>query len=119
MGYFSKVLTELKSTSAFLYTGINEEDLTGMVNEFFHTSGYMVKFEKDKFVTYEKGNPTLMQIFGAPHAYFRFSVAVSKIDRNACQVTVIRSTSGSSGGAIGRSQVEDEFSRIKIGLSTF
>lgn len=119
MGYFSKVLADLKSTCAFLYTGVNEDALVLAVNDFFYSSGYKVKSVKDKLVTYEKGSSSLTLIFGAPHAYFRFSVAISRIDTNTCQVTVIRAVSGSSGGTIGLTQVKDEFERIKTFLSTF
>jgi|GEM_PF-2093171 len=119
MGYFSKVLADLKATSAFLYTGINEEALAEKVNTLFLSKGYKAKFQNDKFTTYEKGNYNILVLAGALYEYFLFNVAVSKIDENSCLITIIRATSGRAGGIKGMTQVQNEFEKIKTLLLTF
>jgi hypothetical protein len=119
MGYFNKVLAEVKSTSSFQYTGISVDDLSKKVETLFLSNGYKIISENGNQIMYEKGNYGLRLLLGAFCKYFKFNVAVSRINENNCLLTIIKATTGRSGGETGMNQIKDEFLKIKTSLSTF
>lgn len=116
MSHFSKVLVDVENTSALQYSGIDVGSLSEKVKTLFHSNGYRIEFEKDNLVIYEKGRYGLRLLLGTFYAYHKFKVAVSEIDETKCQVTIIKATSGMSGGEIGTKQAKAEFARINAFL---
>ena len=113
MAYFVETVSNAKGRLVNLYSGINAENLSRLVDEYFSANGYVKTVNGPGSVTYTKGNRVLRILFGAFVKYFRFLTAIKSVDADTVELAFSKDSSGMSGGAIGMSQVSKEFNKIK------
>jgi hypothetical protein len=117
MANFVETVSSAGGRHVNLYSGISAEEISKLIDSYFLSSGYVKKETGPNSVTYTKGSRFMRLMFGAFCKYFKFIVSVRPVDDSTVEVSVTKDSSGMSGGAIGMSQVKNEFDRIKKGLS--
>jgi len=116
MAYFKKDEGSSKDLIALRYQGITKENLDREIEDFFFRRGYKQAEGVLGNVTYEKGDRTMRILFGAFIKYFKYKIMTDELRDGEIGLRVIRTTSGFSGGLIGRDQVTQEMIVIKAGL---
>jgi hypothetical protein len=112
MKYFTKNELLNNDSCVNLYSGITQDELNNEVDKLFKSSGYKIKEGKPGNATYEKGNKTMRILFGAFVKHFVFQIKTYANEPDVVKVTVVKGTSGITGGLIGLKQVKTELTRI-------
>lgn len=112
MNHYLKTEFEKGTSVTNIYSNITGEELSQKVEQMLTQSGYKRTSASANPATYVKGNRVMRLLFGAFCKYFIFTVTIQMVQEGA-KLTISSNTSGMSGGAIGMTQVKDEFKRIK------
>ena len=118
MAAFVEKKTENKKESTFYYAGVEKDAFTQKIDAFFTTQGYTLKEGDKANGTYEKGNRVMRLLLGALYKYFKFRTHIEfNADKQEAKFTLIKATSGFSGGAVGVSQVKKEVKVLEEALT--
>ncbi|WP_343486925.1 hypothetical protein [Allomuricauda sp. d1] len=105
-------------TTTFYYSQTDQDTFEADVDNFFVSEAYrLVEGDKGNGV-YEKGDRTLRLLLGAFYKYFKFRTHIEFNGKGDAKLSLIKATSGVSGGAIGVSQVKKELTRLVEKLET-
>jgi hypothetical protein len=113
MPHYVTTLERQKDKYTHQYNGISYEELSNRLHQQFNTAGYKVLQTYAGGALYEKGNYTMRILFGAFVKYFKFSVQITDGGNGLLNISVLRQTSGMSGGLIGMNQVKNEMQRLE------
>ncbi|MFN8714858.1 MAG: hypothetical protein ACK5Z2_18570 [Bacteroidota bacterium] len=113
MPHYITTLERLNDKYTHQYSGIGYDELSSRVHSQFQSAGYKVLQVYQGGAQYEKGNYTMRILFGAFVKYFKFAVQVTDGGNGLLNVSVVRQTSGMSGGLIGVNQVKKEMQRLE------
>ncbi|MCH2234645.1 MAG: hypothetical protein MK078_10360 [Crocinitomicaceae bacterium] len=107
-----------KDNAMYRFKDTNVEELSGKVEKYLLGKGYKLESGTPENAIYGKGNKTLRILFGAFVKRFTWKVTVVA-DGNTTVLNFIKDEKGYWGGAIGVSQVKNEFKRITDALTQF
>ena len=117
MANFVKKDSELKNQDSFYYAEVEKDSFLEKVDHFFTARGYeLVEGDKADGV-YEKGNRVLRILLGAFYKYFKFKVHIEFNGQQEAKLSLVKATSGFSGGAIGVAQVKTERKNLEEALT--
>lgn len=98
----------------YIYKGVSVIQMQNEIEMLMISLGY-------KHLTagiFEKGNRTMRILFGAFCKYFKFKVIVQPHNEDEVKVSVVKETTGMSGGLIGMNQVKNEYARLSQAFKT-
>ncbi len=111
-------ITSNKKNIEFSFENCTHEGLVAEIEIFFTSIGYSRKEnEGDKYI-FTKGNRILRMLLGAFAKYHKQSVLIASID-DIFRVSLVRESSGMSGGLIGMSQVRKEFEKLSYSFEAY
>ncbi|MCH9659494.1 MAG: hypothetical protein K0U54_01140 [Bacteroidetes bacterium] len=115
MSHFLSTEHQNKDVLVNVYQNIDKITLDEKVSDIFISSGYKVKQSSAEQITYEKGNYTVRILLGAFVKYYKFTVNTA-VESNHVRLSIVRATTGMSGGVIGMNQVKKEQGRLSVEL---
>lgn len=110
-GKFVKEEHVNNSTITFWYSETDEKSLANAVNTMFTSEGYKLEEGTDSNGTYGKGSAGMRMILGGFAERQKFSISITGEDAMQ-KLQFSTGMSGLSGGALGKSKTEREFSRL-------
>lgn len=116
MSHFVKNESTTKDLFIHLYENVENASFHQAVHEVFISSGYELKDGEPANGTYVRGNRTMRILFGAFVKYFKFTVLSETNTAGGVRLSVVRATSGMSGGIVGMNQVKKEAGRLSAVL---
>lgn len=99
-------------------TGCTRPELENKVDFFMAGEGYKPKERVSNVFVYTKGNRAMRLIFGAFAKYHRNSVSIQG-EQEPFTVTILKESSGMSGGLIGMQQVKKEYQRLNDAFQSY
>jgi len=114
MVYFKEAIPNNESKIIHIYRNITVDKMQDELEAIMLSLGY--KHLGDGL--FEKGSRVMRILFGAFCKYFKFRLLIESYNQDEVKVTVVKETTGISGGAIGVSQVKNEYYKISCALET-
>ncbi|MCB0457051.1 MAG: hypothetical protein R2776_08580 [Flavobacteriaceae bacterium] len=108
------MIIERKDGNGFTFTvSIAQNELKQKVHDVLILEGYTLKEGTSGAGIYEKGNRVARLLLGAFVKYYKFEIQALE-DGGTTHLSLVKKTSGMSGGAIGVGQVKNEINRLAI-----
>lgn len=95
-----------------VYGGISKNEFDKHVNDLLLKDGYILNEGTTGEGVYTKGNRAMRILFGAFVKYYKFNIKTESSSEDEVKLTVVKSSSGMSGGVIGVNQVKKELIRL-------
>lgn len=95
-----------------VYAGISKNEFDQHVNDLLIKDGYKLNEGNPGDGVYSKGNRTMRILFGAFVKYYKFNIKSEEANDSDLKLTVVKTSSGMSGGVIGVNQVKQELIRL-------
>lgn len=116
MSHYKSTKNSSKEQVVYLYEGISTEHLASETNKQLLNMGYELKEGTVENGFYVKGKRLWRILLGAFYKYFKFQILIQSIDDKTVSLSLIRATTGMSGGLIGMNQVKKEIARLAASL---